>query len=80
MAHDFAVRLALIAFATAAVQGLLTGAAFEPAVRYALAAGGVSYCLGWVTGTLARVAVEESVLAEIARALPQETVPATTGR
>ena len=38
MAYDYAARLALIAFATAAIQGLATRAAFEPALKLALAA------------------------------------------
>lgn len=61
MANDYAVRLALIAFATAAVQGVCTGAAFEPALKTALAAAAAFYVLGWLCGEMARRLVEEGV-------------------
>ena len=64
MAQEFAFRLALIAFITAAVQGLICGAAFEPGLKSALGASAVCYLLGWVCGDLARRVVEESVHAE----------------
>ena len=61
MAHVYAVRLALIAFATAAIQGLAARAAFEPALKLALSAAAVCYVLGWLCGEMARRIVEESV-------------------
>lgn len=61
MANDYAVRLALIAFATAAIQGLFTRAAFEPALKTALAATAAFYVLGWLCGEMARRLVEEGV-------------------
>ncbi len=60
MAHEYAVRLALIAFATAAIQGLATRAAFEPALKLALAAAAAFYVLGRLCGEMARRIVEES--------------------
>lgn len=62
MAQEYAVRLAWIVFATAAIQGLVMRADFEPALKSALAAALVFYVLGWLCGEMARRAVEESVL------------------
>lgn len=61
MAHDYAVRLALVAFATATIQGLLARSAFEPAIKTALVAAAGFYVLGWLCGEMARRIVEESV-------------------
>jgi hypothetical protein len=61
VANDYAARLALIAFATAAIQGLFTRAAFEPALKTALAATAAFYVLGWLCGEMARRLVEEGV-------------------
>ncbi len=61
MAQEYALRLALIAFATAAIQGLLTGAEFQPALKLALGAAFAFYVLGWLCGEMARRIVEESV-------------------
>ena len=63
MAHDYGVRLALVAFATATIQGLLARSAFEPALKLALGAAAGFYCLGWLCGEMARRIVEESVQA-----------------
>lgn len=73
MAQEFAFRLALIAFITAAVQGVMCGAAFEPGLKSSLAAAAVCYVLGWVCGDLARRAVAESVQLQFER----ETAPAS---
>ena len=67
MAQAYAVRLALIAFATAAIQGLMRGAAFEPALKLALIAAAAFYGLGWFLGELGRRIVVEGVEAEIKR-------------
>ncbi len=61
MAHEFGVRLALIAFATAAFEGLVSRSTFEPALTRALAALGLFYLLGCLCGELARRVVEENV-------------------
>jgi hypothetical protein len=61
VAHQYAARLALIAFATAVIQGLAMRAAFEPALKLALAAAAAAYVLGWFCGEMARRIVEESV-------------------
>ena len=87
MAHVYAVRLALIAFATAAIQGLATRAAFEPALKLALAAAAVCYVLGWLCGEMARRVVEESVRIAASSPIPAPhpapapaSTPQTPGR
>ena len=65
MAVQFGVRLALIAFATAALDGALAGADFEGSLRAALLAGVVFLVLGVICGELARHVVEEQVAAEL---------------
>ena len=82
MAHEYAVRLALIAFATAAVQGLAARAAFEPALKLALAAAAAFYALGWLCGEMARRIVEESVQMAASReaSLTSQTNPQAPGR
>jgi hypothetical protein len=82
VAQEYAGRLALVAFITSAVQGLLGGSSFEPALKYALAAAGVCYVLGWLCGELARRLVAESVQAEFdsdtaakSAATPAEVAP-----
>lgn len=59
VAQEFATRLAMIAFSTATIQGLMTGAAFEPALKHALLALAVFYGLGLAVGELARRIVED---------------------
>jgi hypothetical protein len=82
LAHEYAVRLALIAFATAAVQGLFARCAFEPALKLALGAAGVFYVLGWVCGEMARRVVEESVQLGTNREAPltPASAPPSSGR
>lgn len=67
MAHEFAVRLALIAFATAAMRGLFSGADFQPAIQTALLALGAFYVVGLVCGEVARRLVEEYAPQQYAR-------------
>jgi len=83
LAHEYAVRLALIAFATAAVQGLFARSAFEPALKLALGAAGAFYVLGWVCGEMARRVIEESVLLGTNREAPLSPAsasPPSSGR
>jgi uncharacterized protein YqgC (DUF456 family) len=61
VAQEYAVRLALISFATAAIQGLVMRADFESALKSALAAALAFYVLGWLCGEMARRIVAESV-------------------
>jgi hypothetical protein len=74
VAQEYAVRLAWIVFATAAIQGLVMRADFEPALKSALAAALVFYVLGWLCGEMARRIVEESI--ELDRQQP--AVPTNT--
>lgn len=74
MAWQFAIRLALIAFGTSCARGVLAGSAFAAAMKTALISGAVFYCIGLITGEIARRAVEESVEAEFAASTaPPET-------
>ena len=67
------------AFSTAAIQGLATRAAFEPALKLALAAAVAFYVLGWFCGEMARRIVEESVpLAANSPAPPNAPHPTAT--
>ncbi len=82
MAQDYAVRLALVAFATATIQGLVTRSAFEPALKLALGAAAACYVLGWLCGEMARRIVEENVQAMASRQAPANppTAPQTPSR
>jgi hypothetical protein len=79
VAHEFAVRFALIAFATAAVQGIGAGAAFEPTLKVALVVLAAFYGVGYVCGEIARRTVEESVQADVARRKSQPAGPEPSG-
>lgn len=70
MAHEFAVRLASIAFAAATAQGAITGADFQSTLKTALVVLGVFYGLGFVCGEIARLLVEENVTATTAQRPP----------
>jgi hypothetical protein len=83
VAHEYAVRLALIAFATATIQGMATRAAFEPALKLALGAAAAAFVLGWLCGEMARRIVEESVQITASREAPSPTptsAPPSTSR
>lgn len=80
MARQFATQLALIAFSTASVRGLISGADFEGTLEAALIAMGVFYVLGFVFGELARRVVEECVESEFKRLAAAETSGETGNR
>ena len=80
MAHEFAVRLASIAFATATLQGVITGAGFQPTLKTALVVLAAFYGLGFLCGEIARRIVEESVAAGIEAAERNAAVPEKTVR
>lgn len=61
MAVQYAVRLALVAFAVACVQGLRSGADLEGALRSAFLSGACLAPVGAACGALARRVVEEHV-------------------
>jgi hypothetical protein len=73
VATQFASRLALIAFATAALRGVICEADFFGTIQTALVALGTFYVLGLVVGDVARRTVEENVEAELARANQPDT-------
>ena len=70
VAHEYAVRLALIAFATAAVQGVISGAPFEATLKSALFVLAAFYVLGYVCGEMGRRIVEETVATMSAQTAP----------
>src|SRR5580704_14748987 len=67
VATQFAKRLALIAFATAALRGLVCEADFFATMQTALVSLGAFYVLGLVLGEAARRIVEENIKSELAR-------------
>ena len=79
VATQFAKRLALIAFATAALRGLVCEADFFATMQTALVSLGAFYVLGLVLGEAARRIVEENIKSDLARqmeaALGSATVP-----
>jgi hypothetical protein len=74
---QFASRLSLIAFATAAVRGLLSQADFYGTIQTALVALGVFYVLGLVIGDAARRIVEENAKADLVERFSSASVPGT---
>lgn len=75
MARQFAGRLALVAFATASVRGLISGAEFQGTLQGALIVLAVFYGLGLVLGDLARRVVEENAQAEFTRLTADQSEP-----
>ena len=67
MAIQFATRLALIAFATVAMRGVLDNTDFCGCLQSALLAA-VMFCgIGYVVGLIGRLVVEEATMAEVER-------------
>jgi hypothetical protein len=64
---QFASRLSLVAFATAAARGLLASTPFAAAIYSALVAGAAFYGIGLLLGDLARRLVEEHARSEFER-------------
>lgn len=67
MALVFAKQLALIAFATGVLQGVLSGGAIEAVLQRTLLASLLFYVLGAILGELARWLVEDNVRSELSR-------------
>ena len=76
MASQFAGRLSLIAFSTAAFRGLIGGTDFEGTLKTALIATAAFYGLGLVFGELACRVAEESARSEFERLTRDTTTPA----
>jgi len=74
---QFAGRLSLIAFATAAFRGLWTQADFFGTIQTALVSLGVFYVLGLVIGEAARRIVEENAKADLVERLGSASSPGT---
>jgi hypothetical protein len=82
VATQFASRLGLIAFATAALRGLFCGSDFFGTLQTALIGLGTFYVLGLVMGEAARRIVEENVKGELLQRLGSATgkeLPASAG-
>jgi hypothetical protein len=77
---QFAKRLALIAFATAALRGLFCEADFFATMQTALVSLAACYVLGLVLGEAARRIVEENIKSELAREMETALGSATTPR
>ena len=76
MAVQFAGRLSLIAFSTAAFRGLISAADFEGTLKTALIATAAFYGLGLIFGELACRVAEESARTEFERLTRETTKPA----
>ena len=64
VAAHYACQLALLAFATAELRGLLLGGDFSAATKTALLAAAALFVLGLAAGRLAQRVVEESARQE----------------
>jgi len=67
VSRNYATRLALIAFATSVLHGLILGGDFEACIKTALGIMAVFYGVGLMLGELARRLVEDSIEAGVAR-------------
>ena len=77
MARQFAVRLAMVAFAASTLHGLCEFVDFAGTVQSALWHAAVFFGLGWVCGVLAGQVVEESARQEVARRWKELEQPAS---
>ncbi len=80
VATQYASRLGLIAFTTAALNGLFSGADFSGAIQTALVTLGVFYVLGLVIGETARRIVEENVKTERTRQVGSTSGPGASAQ
>ncbi len=83
MATSFARHLALLAFATVTLRGLVDGADFQGTLRTALYALPVFFLIGLLCGEIARLVVEERAEEELREwaaaelvSIPTEASPA----
>jgi len=77
MAREFAVRLALVAFAASTLCGLMESVDFAGTLQSALWHAGAFFGLGWVCGELAGRVVEENARQEAARRWKELEQPAS---
>ena len=78
MAQEFGIRLALIAFLTASLQGVASGQTFDAVLKTALLTLAAFFVFGWVCGHIAKLAVNEFVRAQWALEHPPAESVATT--
>lgn len=73
MAIHTACRLALLAFATVALRGVLDGSEFRSTLKLALQVGAAAFGVGVIIGELARRLIEDAVLARVRKILDENT-------
>ena len=78
MALQYAARLALIAFATTNVQGLLSKSDLFSTLQTGLLVAVIFFVLGAIIGDLARKAVEESVEKDLRQAFQNQATQELT--
>ena len=74
VATHIACRLALIAFATVALRGVLEGSEFRSSLRLALQVAAGVFGVGIVIGELARRLIEDMVLATVRKIIDENTL------
>ena len=77
MAVQFAKRLALVAFATESIHGVIAGSDFQATLQTALVALVLLFVLGFLCGEVARRVVEESVQFQFTASDQQQDPSAT---
>ncbi|MDA1162633.1 MAG: hypothetical protein O3B13_06005 [Planctomycetota bacterium] len=73
MALHTACRLALIAFATAALRGVLDDSEFQATLMFAIKCGVAFFVTGLITGELTRRLLEDMVLTKIRNVIDENT-------
>ena len=71
MALHTACRLALIAFATIALRGVLDGSEFQTVLILAIKIGAAFFGIGLIIGELARRLLEDMVMATIQKVIDE---------
>ena len=73
MALHIACRLALIAFATVALRGVLDGSEFQTVLILAIKIGAVFFGVGRIIGELTRRLLEDMVISKIKKVIGENT-------
>ena len=73
MALHIACRLALIAFATVALRGVLDGSEFQTVLILAIKIGAVFFGIGLIIGELTRRLLEYMVISKIKKVIGENT-------
>ncbi len=69
MALHIACRLALIAFATVVLRGVLDGSEFQTVLTLAIKIGAVFFGIGLIIGELTRRLLEDMVISKIRKVI-----------